>query len=32
METFSHKYQAIYQKFYIKNKKFDQIVIQEEKR
>lgn len=29
METFSRKYQAIYQKFYIKGKKLDQIIIQE---
>lgn len=32
MESFSYKYKAIYQKFYIKGKKFDQIVIQEEKK
>lgn len=29
MESFSYKYKAIYQQYYIKGKKFDQIVIQE---
>jgi len=28
MESFSYKYKAIYQKYYIKGKKFNQIVIQ----